>query len=209
MASIDKYRSNFLYWGRRKYVHGSHMIYGLMDAADSWNIAPILKMSAYFREPLMSQGVYFLYNTMREAQEDGGDFRSVFQIATKTGKFTVGLAPDHGREVVESLADNESAIIAGHSIDRQNRSAELKSHAGSLFINAVIALNKQLLNELIPAKSWLMARLDLNLEECASHKGGPIRVELVSIIGNSSTRSTVFLSGNKIGEIFFNGRVTE
>lgn len=208
MASINKHHSNFAYWGQRKYVHGSHMIYGLMDAADKWNIAPVLKMSAYFREPLKTQGTYYLYDSRREAQEDHRDFHCVFQIITASGAFTVGLASDNLREVVESIADNENDIVADHWIDRQKKSAGLKSYPEALLINAIIALNKKLLNELTPVRLWLMARLDLNLEECRLKRDGEIRVELVSMIGNLSTRSAVFLRDNKVGEIFFNRRYT-
>lgn len=206
MAFIDRHRSNFVYWGRREYVHGSHMIYGLMEAADKWDIGSVLRMSAYFREPLRSQGTYYLYRTRRQAQEEHWDFRAAFQITTPSGAFAVGLAPDSLREVVKSTADNENEIVAGHWIDRPKKTAGLTGYPESLFINAVIALNKKLLNELLPEGSWLMARLDLNLEECRLKIGGEIRVELVSTIGNLSTRSAVFLSGSKVGEIFFNRR---
>jgi hypothetical protein len=204
MSYINTYRSKFSFWGQRKYVHGSHMIYGLIDAADEWGIAPILNISAHFRTRLNKQGTYYLYNTKKDALADHKDFHSLFQIITRSGVYAVGLTSDNAREVTESIPDNESTIISGYQISKQGKRATLANYPKPLTVNAIIALNKKLLNELVRVQSWLMARFDLNLEECIRNIGDAISVQLVSNIGSLSARSSVSISDTQIGDIFFN-----
>ncbi len=201
------YDSNFSFWGQRSYVHGSHMIYELEKACEFWEIGKIQKLSASFKIPLEFQGRYHLFRDQIEYRNRVKDFCATFKFSANDIEYYSGIEAIMHSKVEKKIPDNEDVIVSGYKIDKINNKAILSEYPNPLLINAVIALNKKLVNKNSynnKKKSWFMARIDLNLSECRDSEKVPIELQLIGIIGNKMALTKVYIGKKNVGDLYFN-----
>ena len=117
-----------------------------------------------------------------------------------------------GREepVTASQPYDEEKLIADCEIIKHQKSATLIFHPNALIINAIIALNKKLVNTLYPSEGygqWFLARYDLAWEKMNLTEPAFLEIEVVGNIGASNTNSAIRLVGDPIGSMYFSRNI--
>ncbi|MBW1740286.1 MAG: hypothetical protein JRJ42_04025 [Deltaproteobacteria bacterium] len=207
MQVLKTYESDFQLWGKRDYVHGSHMIYQLFDAVKAWGFKGIDRMTALFRSNLREQGTYLLFNG-KSAKGGKEKFFATFKLNIGGVRYLVGIK-GNGKAVTGTLPDDEEALIRCGTIQKEENTAAISDYPIDRFINVIIALNKKLNDEIIPSDGfgpWFMAQLDLHFSEVDLSRPGDILVRLVNSIGGKMTKSVIEINGKEAGEIYFNRR---
>lgn len=204
MGQEKTYESDFVFWGRRNYVHSSHMVCQLLDAVKTWELGKIDIMAALFHLKLREHGTYYLLDR-RLIQDRKKIFNATFKLAVKSHKFHVGLK-GNGKALDVVIPDDENELILSGVIIKDKKVATIRDFSVERFINVIIALNKKLHYETITSKgfgSWFTAQLNLKFQEIDFSQSRDVMVRLVHNIGNIMTKSVIQINGIKCGEISF------
>lgn len=202
MDAIKTFNADFAWWGKRAYVHGSHMTYQLFDAVKKWELGKIDRMLAVFRSNLLEQGTYLLY----EGKSVDQKFPASFKLKIGDQDYFVGIK-GNGKKVFHRLEDDEAQLIQHAQCDKGKQTAFINKYQADRYINVIIALNKKLLNETISSEGytgWLLAQLDLDFGNLDMLLSQELSIRLDKKIGRKMCMSTIEANKIKIGEIFFN-----
>tara|TARA_B100000315_G_C14570637_1_gene585286 strand:- start:361 stop:984 length:624 start_codon:yes stop_codon:yes gene_type:complete len=202
MDVLKTFDADFAWWGKRTYVHGSHMTYQLLDAVKAWGLGNIDKMLAAFHSNLFEQGTYLLYEGKRVEQK----FPVSYKLKIRDQDYFVGIK-GNGKKVALRLEDDEAQLIQYAECDKDAKTAFINKYQTDRYINVIIALNKKLLNETISSEGysgWLLAQLELNFDKFDIAHMNDLKIRLTKNIGRKMCMSTIEANKIKIGEIFFN-----
>ena len=205
MKGQQAFDSNFSWWGKRDYVHGSHMIYQLLDAMKSWGYFDVERIEASFRYKLREQGTYIILDgsSPKTAKEN---YCATFKAQCRGRAYWVALIGS-GKPVEKFLPDDENDLIANCTIIKDRKVAGIKNFPITRYINVIIALNKRLLHETIRSEGyehWYMAQLSLDLRQFETGEPKVLSIRLENVIANRMTKSSIEMNNVKLGEIFFN-----
>ena len=201
------YISNFAFWGKRNYVHGSHMIYTMLDIFENvWKIGSIKKFSASFIHPLKFQGQYFLFDNYSSMVDSKNKLSAIFEVYTQKDKYYVGIEKAT-KKINKMVIDNEDELIKKSVINKVEQTISTENFQQDKWINVIIILNKIILSETIIEDGnakWFMAKIDLDFNAIERKQIKLISVKLIKNIGNRITKSDIELNEKKCGEIYFN-----
>lgn len=198
--------STFFFWGKRNYIQGSHIIYGMLEAVDAWNLGRPRRFTASFREMIKEQGDYWLFTDSSTIKSFAEPICFLFNLATPTGAYTVGLVRN-GKPVDKRVEDDEASLIAGCEVDGSGMILMTGGFPAQRLITGIVSLNKRLHQFMLPSEGfgpWILAKLSLQWEKIDPHAADPVRIRLASMIGKALSRSFVDVGGETVGEIYFN-----
>lgn len=206
---LQQHQGAFFFWGKRTYVHGSHMLYGLLEAAKAAGLEPLTRVVASFRSHLTSQGRYLFFESADAFHNSGFDFPAFFELTTPAGAAWAGLTPGGG-DVVDRKACDEEALIKGCRIDAAAGTAFLESYDAEKWINVLIALTKRLHAAVFSTAHfgpWFLGKIELAPQVPAQTGAGPISMTITRHIAEKMTQSRLEMGGVALGNILFNRKV--
>ena len=115
-----------------------------------------------------------------------------------------------GEPVRVSEPYDEEKMIADCEIIKHRKSAALILNPNTLVINAIIALNKKLVNTLFQSEGysqWFLARYDLAWDKMGLTSPALLEIEVVGNIGASNTNSAIRLAGKPVGSVYFSRKI--
>ena len=209
MDILNSYDANFVFLEQRRYIHGSSMTHGLLEAIKSWSLGPLERVQVNVRSLLKEQGTYDLFHSESVKVHVEKDYNAVFRLQCSKDVYFVGL---RGREEPVAVSEpyDEEALIADCKIIKDSKSATLMLHPDALLINIIIALNKKLVYTLFPSEGygqWFLARYDLVWEKIRPIESALLEIKVVANIGASNTNSAIRLGGKPIGSIYFSRNI--
>jgi len=205
MDILNSYDANFVLLGSRRYVQGSSMTYGLLEALKSWSLGPVKRVRANIRSILKEQGRYDLIRDTSAKQLIERDYNVMFHVRCGSQDFFVGLK---GRVEPVSASEpyDEVKLIEDCEIIKDSKSARLTLYPEAPLINIIITLNKKLLLSIFSTEGygqWFLSRYDLDLKKTHLLEPTLLEIEVVGNIGATNTNSAIRLSGQSIGSIYF------
>lgn len=207
MKIQQSYDSDFAFWGKRDYVHGSHMILSLFDIFENiWKVGSIKKISAIFIHPLRFQGKYCLFENRSSMVESKNKLKVIFEVYTQKSIHFVGIE-ESIKKIDKIIIDNEDELIKKSVIDKFDQTIFSESFQNDKWINVIIILNKIILTETILEgrnAKWFMAKLYLDFDTVDRNNIKQITVKLIKNLGNRITKSYIELNKEECGEIYFN-----
>lgn len=209
MGIRKTYNSDFGYLGNRDYVQGSDIIYGMLDAMDSWKLGSVKQFTVSVRRVLRSQGRYLLFDKEEDANSYKSKLFTTFSIRTGKDVFKVGLEGD-SRVITKRFPYDEEAMIASCIVRKDEMSASISKFSQDRLINTIIALNKRLHVDIFSASGfspWILAQLKLRWQEMIESKDMTVySIVVKNVIGNRMTKAAIELNGYNVGEICFDRR---
>jgi len=209
MDILKSYDANFVFLGSRRYVHGTSMTYGLLEAVKSWSLGPVERVQANAHSLLKEQGRYDLIREASGKQCVERDYNMMFHVQCGSQNFFVGLK-GRGEPVLDSEPYDEGKLIEDCEIIKNRKLARLTLYPEALLINIIITLNKKLLLSIFSIEGygqWFLARYDLDLKKMHLFEPTLLEIKLVGNIGASNTNSAIILGGEPIGSIYFSRNI--
>jgi len=209
MNILKSYDAKFTFLGHRPYVHGSSMTHGLFEAVEHWSLGSVERVQFSARSLLKEQGVYDLFHSESGQEHVKKEYNAIFRLQCGEDVFFVGLK-GRGEPVLVSEPYNEEKLIADCEILKDSKSTTLILHPDALVINIIITLNKKLVSTLFPSEGygqWFLARYDLVWEKIRLIESALLEIEVIGNIGASNTNSSIRLSGEPIGSIYFSRNI--
>jgi len=185
------------------------MTHGLFEAVENWSLGPIENLQLNVRSLLKEQGRYDLFDSQRGEAYVKKEYNAMFRLHCNNDVYFVELS-GRGEPVTVAEPYDEEKLIANREIIKQRKSATLLLQSNTLVINAIIALNKNLVNILFPSEGygqWFLARYDLAWDKVSLKAPALLEVEVVGNIGASNTNSAVRLAGEPIGSVYFSRKI--
>ena len=209
MDILKSYDAKFVFLGQRNYIQGSTMTHALFEAAESWSLGSVERVQLNVHSLLKEQGRYNLYRNGRWKGQVKKEYNAIFRLQCNSHVYLVELK-GRGENVTVSLPYDEEKLIANCEIIKHRKSATLIMHPNALIVNAIIALNKKLVNTLFPSErfgQWFLTRYDLAWEKMSLMAPALLEIEVVGNIGASNTNSAIRLVGEPIGSIYFSRKI--
>jgi len=209
MGNMKTYPSDFVFWGERNYVQGSHIIYGMLDAIKYWRIGTLQHFSASFKGMLQEQGEYLLFRDKEIPISLRSEICFLSEVTTDTGRYSVGLVREQ-EAVRKRIEDDEESLIAGFKIDADAGIALEERYPADRLITVIIALNKKMHKNLLPVQEfspWIVARLDLHWQGIRNGTPGTIKICIDKNIAARITKSIILIEDKNVGEIHFNRKM--
>ena len=201
----NTFESIFSFLGDRKYVHGSDMVYALLDIIEQRDLGNIDRIIASYHSPLNEQGRYvFFQDPLAKNLIDKG-YCSTFNIYFGEKMCMVGLK-GNGKPVTDSSPYDEERLIASSNIIIDQNSASILCSIEKSILNVLIALNKKMLLAVLPTKGfgrWFSSRLDLKWQLMNSFGNKLLEVKLIGNIQGLATKSLIKINGHSVGSIYF------
>jgi hypothetical protein len=186
------------------------MTHGLLEAVDSWSLGPVENLKLNVHSPLKEQGRYELSDNDPGQATVEKEYSAMFRLQCNDHDYVVELK-GRGQPVTAAEPYDEANLIAGHELMADRKSATLILNPNTPAINAIIALNKKLVNALFPAGGpgqWFLARYDLAWDKMGVASPALLEIEVIGNIGTSNTNSAIRLAGETIGSVYFSRKAT-
>jgi hypothetical protein len=209
MEILKSYDATFVFLGQRNYVHGTSMTHGLLTAVESWSVGPFESLQLNVRSRLKEQGRYELFDSESWEASVKKDYNAMFRLHCSDNDYIVELK-QRGEPVTDAEPYDEEKLIADCEIKKHRKSATLILHPHTLIINAIIALNKKLVNTLFPTqgyRQWFLARYDLAWDKLGLTSPALLEIEVIGNIGASNTNSAIRLLGEPVGFVYFSRKI--
>lgn len=208
MSGFTSFEKDFVLLGSRRYVHGTSLTYGLLEAMENWEIKSIEQIQLNIHEPLVEHGRYDLYTESRKPIRGKTKYNAIFRLFGIDETYWVGVK---GTGVPASARQpySEEQLIDGHKLIKSNKSIMLNLRPHLPSINATIALNKKLAGSLFPShgyEQWYLSRYDLSWSLMCLTEPIQLEIKCVGNVGLSHIHSTVTLGSEKGGSIYFSRR---
>jgi len=205
MSVLKSFEKIFSLLGHRRYVQGSTLTYGLLEAIENWKLGKIERLRANFHSLLSEHGRYDLYLVDDRPLSTGKGYNALFQLSCEAGIYIVGLK-GNGNPVSTMQPYDEDSLIEGYHVSETKKSAVLEVHPNSPLLNILIALNKKLVGRLFPTEGygqWFLSRYDLAWAVAHMRKSEFLEIKIAGNIGLCHTHSTIKVGGVAIGSIYF------
>jgi len=209
MQTDDTYLSNFVFWGERSYVQGSHILYGMFDALKHWQIGTLQHFSASFKGMLQEQGKYHLFQDRDIHDSLRNEICFFSEITTDSRRFTVGLIRE-SEPVRQRIEDDEETLITGFEIGNDGSIRLGPNYPMDRLITVMIALNKKMHKTILPAQGfgpWIVARLDFDWLRIREDTPGNLRIHMDKNIADRITKSIIRIEDDTVGEIHFSRKL--
>jgi hypothetical protein len=209
MDSLKSYDATFVYLGQRNYVHGTSMTHGLFKAVESWALGPVESVQLNVHSPLKEQGRYVLFDSEAWLVSVKKEYNAMFRLQCSNCDYFVELK-NRGKPVTISEPYDEEKLTADCKIIKHRKSATLILRPDTPAINAIIALNKKLVNALFPAGGfgrWFLARYDLAWQKMGLTSPALLEIEVIRNIGADNTHSVIKLTGKPLGSVYFSRKI--
>tara|TARA_Y100000588_G_C14140514_1_gene875847 strand:+ start:190 stop:834 length:645 start_codon:yes stop_codon:yes gene_type:complete len=199
------YYSNFFRLGQRNYVQGSTLVQGLLEAIKQWNLGSLNQLKVSCHTMLNEQGCYELL-----CEDDPNAAQKTKQCATLFNVNCDGVAyfvilNGTQKEVTTSIPYDEASMVSTHQFDSNEKTIRIKWENQCELLKLLIALNKVLLNKLLPSEKhgkWIFYKCDLNWQSLHA-ANGILTLQLKGNLGLQSALSNIYLNDNLLGNIFF------
>jgi hypothetical protein len=187
--------------GDRNYLHGTDIIQGLF--ATKLKLFDISiqfhKMSKYQLE------ANYVNSDDLPALRESKNLCAIMFFTNDNGeKKIVVMIENNNHKIYKSYPYNESEVIE-NSILKNKKISQMAKNQYS-FIERVVALNKELLNNIVAWQEWLFVRIDL-LEPPSEKEH--ISIKCVREVGGSMYKSSISSNSHLLGYIFFSRRMDE
>lgn len=195
---------DFVFLGEREYIQAGTISNTLRDVIDEWEIGSIKKINANFHKIIKTNGRFELLDDSLMEQVSVKDFPAIFRLETETGVYRIVLKATDGEP--GSVLYNESDLIAASHLEEPKKSATIELSSFKQFFYIVIALNKRLLNKILPNEGygrWIVARYTLDWERLNIVPMSCLKLNLVSSIGGVSSKTLISVDDMPVGFIYF------
>lgn len=187
------------YKGSRDYLHGTDIISKLLEEIGAVE-SIVFQFHKVAIHPL--RACYIADSDIMRFRSINNTCAIVVFTAPNKEKKVVALLEDEKQSVSSRIQYNEPEAIMDSIVD--GNSIAQKNNDCFTFFEQIVALNKELLNELFGRKEWLFTRLDL--------KEYPIKIDNISIefvheVGGSIYKSNMLSNNVLLGCIFFSPRI--
>ena len=209
MGILKSYDANFVFLGQRNYIHGSSMTHGLFEAVESWSLGPVERVQLNVHSLLKEQGRYDLFDSGWGEASVKKEYNALFRLQCSNDDYLVELK-GCGEPATVSEPYDEEKLTADCEIIKHRKSATLILHPNALVINAIITLNKKLVNTLFPSEGysqWFLVRYDLAWDKMSLTAPALLDIEVAGNIGASNTNSAIRLAGEPIGSVYFSRKI--
>jgi hypothetical protein len=209
MELLKSYDATFVFLGQRNYVHGTSMTHGLLTAVETWSLGAVERVQLNLHSPLKGQGRYDLFDSESWEASVKKEYNAMFRLQCNNQGYIVELK-QRGEPVTVAEPYDEEKLIAACKIMKHRKSATLLLQSNTLAINAIIALNKKLVNTLFPSEGyeqWFLARYDLAWDKMSLMAPALLEIEVIGNIGASNTNSAIKLAGEPVGSVYFSRKV--
>ena len=199
------FEATFTFLDDRKYIHGSTLAYGLLDAIKHWDIGSVDRLVASYHNMLNEHGRYDLFEDPMTKNLVEHGYCSTFNIYCHENTYLVGVK-GNGKPVMDSIPYDEESMISSGEIVADEKSAFILWYPDKPMLNALIALNKELLLTILHRKGfkkWFMSRFDLKWQLMNSTQNNLLKIKLIGNIRGLTTKSSVELNGQRVGDIYF------
>lgn len=201
----NTFEATFTFLDDRKYIHGSTLAYGLLDAIEHWGIGSVDRIVASYHNMLNEHGRYdFFEDPMTKNLVEHG-YCSTFNIYCHANTYLVGVK-GNGKPVMDSIPYDEESMISSGEIVADEKSASILWYPDKPMLNVLIALNKKMLLTTLPSKGfkkWIISRFDLKWQLMNSTQNSLLKIKLIGNIRGLTTKSSVELNGQCVGDIYF------
>lgn len=179
--------------GARDYLQGADIFNALIDLTGAQENMS-LRLHA-----LMHHGIDAV--PIPDVTTDLKQFAGVFIYGGPEGLQKIGLR-DNSKIVTKRVPYDEPRVIADASVHDHRIVSPGPSEF--TFMERVLALNKALLQDIIPIEGirWLATRLDLTRVPSSPMT---LAVELVERLGTRLTKSSIAVDGEDVGFVYFSG----
>ncbi len=204
MDILKSYDATFVFLGQRNYIQGSSMTHGLFEAVENWSLGSVERVQLNVHSLLKEQGRYNLFHSEWEQASVKKEYNAIFRLQCKNNDYLVELK-GRGKPVIFSEPYDEEKMIADCEIIKHRKSAALILNPNTLVINAIIALNKKLVNTLFPSEEYSQCSWPDMIWLGTSGLTSPalLGIEVVGNIGASNTNSAIRLAGEPVGSVYF------
>jgi hypothetical protein len=204
MNVLKSFDYPFVLLGDRNYVHSTTQTEGIIKAVKYWSLCEINHMVGNFHTVIMNECRYDLFANAEKKDLTKSGYATIYRIICKDQPHIVGLLP-RAEKVVKSVAYDEDQLISGCEIDKKNKTAGLITDKNHL-INKIIALNKQMHNQLFNNKgfsSWFCSRFELNWNQMATVEINRFEIRLLRDLRSLYTKSSIATDQRECGYIYF------
>jgi hypothetical protein len=187
--------------GERNYLHGTDIILGLfITIFKAKNISiQFHKMSKY---QLIAE--YVSTNDLSFLRKSNTLCALMFFTNNDGEKNIVALKENKNHKICKKNPYNESKVIENSIVVNNEISQKINNKFS--FIERVVALNKELLNEIVTRQDWLFVRIDL-LD--SPSKKEHISIKCIREVGGSMYKSSITSCNELLGHIYFSRVVNE
>ena len=154
---------------------------------------------------LKEHGIYDLYPIDEKPHLSGKGYNTLFRLSCDAGTYVVGLK-GNGSPVLTAQPYDEDRLVEGYHFIEAAKSAVLELQPKASLLNALIALNKKLVNGFFPSEGyghWVLSRYELAWNSAHISHSEVLEVKIAGNIGLGHTHSTIKLGGASIGSIYF------
>lgn len=191
----------FQYRGERNYVHGTDMYLDLFQAMEEAGIGPIDG----------KVGMKILHKATNQLDllicppGESGDRPENVSVETTFGigeDFAVAWYVESDRPVTDSKPYDEAEIRSKCTIE--DEAIRLTTDTGFEAIEVISSMATHLNTVLVPPgeKKWLFTRLHID-RPLVKSDGTDVEVKITKNMNNVMTRSSIVVSGEALGDIFF------
>jgi len=201
----NTFEATFTFLEDRKYIHGSTLAYGLLDAIEHWGIGTVDRLVASYHNMLNEHGRYDLFEDPMTKNLVEHGYCSTFNIYCDENTYIVGVKGS-GKPVMDSIPYDEESMISSGEIVADEKSASILWYPDKPILNILIALNKKLHLSILPTEGfgrWIVSRLDLKWQLMNSTQNNLLKIKLIGNIRGLTTKSSVELNGQRVGDIYF------
>jgi hypothetical protein len=190
------YPLNLSFKGDRKYIHSSDVIPAIFDQIPDIKNNITIQFHKIARHPVIA---FYIDVEKLPKLKKSGELCAILSYKSEDNSLTLIIAITEIQWLTpHTKAFNESQVIQGHKIIDKEILQPL-SFSGN-FYERVVALYKELLNQVISKEFWVLVRLDLISNNININA---LSIKIVTEIGGEMYKASVNGDGKYLGSIYF------
>lgn len=202
--NLQDISTSFFFWGKRRYVQGSHIFEAALDAIKHWKGSNIDQLDVSFPHETARQGRFILFSSKDDFTNQKNTLNVHIRGASEGTSFYAGLLCD-GEPVSRTIQDDESELLIMTTTDTGSLTISTEYPCKERIFTQLVAMNKALLHATLQNEgfsSWRLARLAI-FNPTTIGTDGIHSVAVTNNINGLMTRSRITIDGNSVGEIHF------
>jgi hypothetical protein len=198
---METFLLNFKFKGDRKYIQGPDIYNRVLEHLYIKNYAvKNIDLSFHKIAGHHLQGKLF---TANDAPSNASDAVSIFKFMDNENETYIIYLFETNDAVTEQAEYYEGKIVDPSTINISDKSISLSSATSYTNIEKIVALNKALLNKLLPDPGkWYFTKLTIN-GDINKEVSAKITLVLTKNIGSKITKTQIFFDEKEKGYVYF------